>query len=341
MKGVFYKISTLCLLIATLLVYTGCKKDEPITPQATSASNDALAKLAATNPIMVSTYVRSIAGNRICSDGTGNIYVTVPYEGIYKISPGGVVKPFYLAKLPFFALKAAKNGDIYTTVGGNKIAKISQSGVFTPIEVNVIYGLYLPYDLAIAPDNTLYIADTGNNRIVKVTPDGTASVLAGNGVTGLEDGVGNKAKFNNVTTIKLSADGYLWVIDGNGPRRFKSVRRVTLQGAVTTVKLIPFVYGNDEIQNTSITDLAVAKRDKNFNRSPVESLFLAYGIAKLTHMTTTGVETPISRHSVFAVYDGPIDTALFAGASGICINDNRMYIMDNHFNVIRRVMKKD
>jgi sugar lactone lactonase YvrE len=247
-----------------------------------------------------------------------------------------------LAKRNFFGIKAAKNGDIFVTIGAeNMIAKISQSGVLTPVNVNINLGLQGPADLAIAPDNTLYIADTGHNRIVKVTPDGTASVLAGRGVPGLADGAGNEAKFNHITTIKLSSDGYLWVIDGNVPRPNKSVRRVTLQGVVKTIKLIPFVYGDDDIQNTVINDLAIAKRDKNFNRSSGTSLFLAYGIAKLTHMSTTGVETPISRNSMYGVVDGAIDTAQFAGASGICINDNKMYIVDHDSYLIRRVIKKE
>ncbi|AMR32098.1 hypothetical protein A0256_12040 [Mucilaginibacter sp. PAMC 26640] len=345
MKKAIYKSIAVLLITSIILIYPACRKDELIKPASTEVADPVLknakqASLIISNPIIVSTFVKNAFGNRICSDGTGNLYTTISNEGVFKISPTGVVTPFYIKRANFFGIKAAKNGDIYVTMGAeNMVAKISQKGVFTPINVSV--GLQSPYDLAVAPDNTLYIADTGHNRIVKVTPDGISSVLAGAGVEGLRDGLGTAATFNNLTTIKLSADGFLWVINGNVTRPYKSVRRVTLQGAVTTIKVIPFVFGNDEIQNTLITDVAIAKRDKNFNRSPQENLFLTYLIAKVTHMTTTGVETPISQNTVFQVTDGPIETAEFGGSSGICLNDNKMYILDNHFNVIRKLIKTD
>lgn len=91
------------------------------------------------------------------------------------------------------------------------------------------------------------VADAGGNvyaagvngTIVKINPQGTASLLAGNaGVLGHQDGQGSAARFSVLGNMTLDADGNLYVVDGLhdaftgiGP----TIRKITPAGVVSTV----------------------------------------------------------------------------------------------------------
>jgi sugar lactone lactonase YvrE len=85
--------------------------------------------------------------------------------------------------------------------------------------------------LTMAPDGTLYIADTGNHCIRYVTPDGTIDALTGNGEAALADGLPGGASFHQPHHI-VWHNGELYVADAFN----HAVRRIDPDsGAVTTV----------------------------------------------------------------------------------------------------------
>ncbi|WP_345738451.1 putative Ig domain-containing protein [Prosthecobacter algae] len=78
----------------------------------------------------------------------------------------------------------------------------------------------------------LYIADTGNHAIRKVTSTGTVSTYAGIlGNPGTEDGPLKHSRFSGPTEISLAADGALLVVDNAGA----CIRRISVTGLVTTI----------------------------------------------------------------------------------------------------------
>jgi len=93
-----------------------------------------------------------------------------------------------------------------------------------------------PKGIAIDAAGNLYVADSGNHRIRKVTPEGEVSTLAGSGETGYNkggfaDGEGQNAKFNEPSGIVIDAAGNLYVAD-----KFNhSIRRITPEGKVSTL----------------------------------------------------------------------------------------------------------
>lgn len=89
-----------------------------------------------------------------------------------------------------------------------------------------------PGRLAVVADGTLYIADSGNHTIRRVTAAGVVTTLAGSaGVRGSADGTGSGASFNLPSGIAVDANGLVWVADtGND-----LIRTVTQSGVVTTV----------------------------------------------------------------------------------------------------------
>jgi len=89
---------------------------------------------------------------------------------------------------------------------------------------------FMPTGITIDIAGNLYVADTGNSRIRKVTPEGVVSTFAGS-VDGFMDGKGSAARFNRLLGLTMDKDGNLYVADGGNHR----IRKVSPQGEVSTV----------------------------------------------------------------------------------------------------------
>jgi sugar lactone lactonase YvrE len=79
---------------------------------------------------------------------------------------------------------------------------------------------------------TIYVADSLNNTIRKITSTGVVTTFAGSaGVTGSADGTGSAAQFNLPRGVALdSAHNVLYVVDGQN----HTIRKITIPGAVVT-----------------------------------------------------------------------------------------------------------
>jgi hypothetical protein len=87
-----------------------------------------------------------------------------------------------------------------------------------------------PQGVALDSELNLYVSDSGNATIRKVTLRGVVTTLAGlAGEKDRADGQGAAARFTRPTAMTRDAGGNLLVVDG------ESVRRVSLSGAVSTV----------------------------------------------------------------------------------------------------------
>ena len=141
-----------------------------------------------------------------------------------------------------FGVAVAKDGTIYVADAGesNRIRKISPDGNVTTLAggregfsdgVGPAASFNTPSALALGPDGNLFVADTGNNRIRKITPEGQVSTVAGDGTAGYVDGPVGKAQFNCPIGLAVSEGGDIYVADTYND----VIRMITTEGQVTTI----------------------------------------------------------------------------------------------------------
>ncbi|HTR55663.1 MAG TPA: fibronectin type III domain-containing protein [Kofleriaceae bacterium] len=142
----------------------------------------------------------------VAVDAAGNVYVADTHNHLLrKVTPEGEVSTF------------AGTGDAGNANGASTAASFQ-----------------FPEGIAVDASGNVYVADTGNNLIRKVTPAGDVSTLAGTGAAGSADGAGSAASFNQPYGVAVDAAGNLFVGDsGNG-----LIRKVTPAGEVSTVVAI-------------------------------------------------------------------------------------------------------
>ena len=90
---------------------------------------------------------------------------------------------------------------------------------------------YRPWGMALDAQGNVIVADSGNDAIRRIAPDGTVTTVAGGSGRGLRDGAGADAQFSQPKGVAVHADGSIYVADSRNNR----IRRIAPDGSVTTV----------------------------------------------------------------------------------------------------------
>jgi hypothetical protein len=141
-------------------------------------------------------------------DGAGNLYIADTSHSVRRVTPGGVITAV-----------AGTFGTSGFSGDGGSAASALLSG---------------PEAVAVDAAGNLYIADSGNSRVRKVSPDGAIGTVAGNGVSGYYGDGGpalNSPLGSSLRGLTLDKDGNLYIADSAAGR----IRKVTPGGTILGV----------------------------------------------------------------------------------------------------------
>ncbi len=200
----------------------------------------------------------------LARDDAGNVYVSDAGDNnlIRKISADGTVSTVAghgegfvdgLGRAASFntpsGLAIDRAGNIYVAdTGNNAIRKIDREGKVTTVAGDGQAGMRDgpgsqarfngPLGLDVDQHGNLYVADTYNDRVRRIAPDGTVTTLAG-GFAGFQDGPAAAAQFDTPVNVLLDARGDLIVADTHN----NAIRKLTLSGkndqVVTLARSLP------------------------------------------------------------------------------------------------------
>lgn len=172
--------------------------------------------------------IETVAGNGFCcysGDSGAATRASLHHAHGVTVAPDGTL---YIADTFNHVIrKVARDGTITTIMGTGRAGSGGAGGTALQMELN------LPRSLAVGADGDLYIADTGNSRIVKLTPKGTVVIVAGTGAAGYggDGGHATAAALRNPSAVALGPGGIVYIADTANHR----IRQVASDGTITTV----------------------------------------------------------------------------------------------------------
>ena len=304
---------------------------------------------------------RFFTPNAVAVGPQGELYIADQGNNtIRKITPAGVVSTF--AGTPGVAgstngtgSAARFNGpnDIAIDAAGqllvsdgnnNTIRKITRSGVVTTLAGTAgVAGsadgpgasatFNSPCGLALDRAGTLYVADSNNNTIRKITPAGRVSTFAGTaGLTGSADGPGASARFNNLNGLAMAASGNLVAADSGN----NTIRQITRMGVVSTLAGTAGPSGDRDGTG------AAARFDFPMGLAvdPLGNLYVAEEMGQVIRKITPSrvVTTLAGTGGVPGYADGPSASARFNGPASLAVDRaGNIYVAEAWNNTIRKI----
>lgn len=309
----------------------------------------------------------SFSYSQLVSDAQGNLYVTdTNNHAIRKITPSGMVSTFaggtngiadgIGTSAQFYqprGITIDSNGVLYVSEGTNRIRKILPDGTVTTfagptstassVNFGFINGTSVnakftnPRGLTVDASNNVYVADTGNHAIRKISLDGTVTTIAGLGTSGSSDGDNTVAKFSTPLDLVMDSQNNLFVVDHYN----NVIRKITTNGIVSTFAGSTQGFLNGPSTSAKFSWPVSIDIDSNDNLLVTD--ILNYRIRKITptgDVTTfagSGVGTSLATNSTLMLSTFSNNTGIEIMPNGevFTISDNRVrkIVENNYYSV--------
>ncbi|HEY1791373.1 MAG TPA: hypothetical protein VGG34_00530, partial [Opitutaceae bacterium] len=249
---------------------------------------------------------RFIEPYAVALDSSGNAYVTdEATNSIRKVTPAGVVTTF-----------AGQNGTAGTADGTGTSAQF-----------------YAPAGIVIDSGGNLFVADSGNQTIRKVTPAGVVTTFAGSpGKTGSLDGTGTAATFGGPSGMGIDGSNNIYVSDEISD----VIRKITPQGVVTTIAGAVGIAGSADGPGSG----ARFNSPYGLTADPAGNVYVADSINNTIRAITPAgvVSTLAGKLNSFGSVDGTGNAAEFYYPVAVSVDGSgNLYVTDYNNNTIRKV----
>lgn len=240
-------------------------------------------------------------------DSAGNVFVADAKNSIIRrITPAGVVSTY-----------AGAPGQFGSADGAAASARF-----------------FLPYGLAIDADGNLYVADSGNHTVRKITAAGVVSTLAGAAMqSGFVDGTGSAARFNSPWGVTVDRSGTVFVTDNQN----NAVRRISAAGVVTTLA------GSASGAAGSLDGTGGAARFDQPRGLTVDAsgnvFVMDYGNSTLRRVTPAGIVSTLAGSArIIGDADSVGTAARFYDPTDVVVDGSTLFIVDSSNNLVRRAV---
>lgn len=288
-------------------------------------SNVSLSEISITESIL-SLYFGTLAGTAGSfgsTDGTGSAARFYFPQGVAVDSAGNV----FVADTFNHTIRKITSAGVVTTLAGSAGNDGSSDGTGSAARFN------FPTSVAVDTAGNVFVADTNNQTIRKVTSAGVVTTLAGTaGSSGSDDGTGSAARFNSPQGVSVNSAGNVFVAD----RINHTIRRVTSAGVVTTLAGLAGSSGSTDGTGS-------AARFNSPRSTAVDSsgnVFVADTTNQtIRKVTSAGVVTTLAGSAGSSgSADGTGSAARFNGLQGVAVDSAGNIFVGDAFNyTIRKV----
>jgi gliding motility-associated-like protein len=290
----------------------------------------------------------------LATDASGNIFVVDVYNHIIrKITPEGNVTTFAGSgkvgsvdgtgtaasfNNPIGVAIDASNNLFISDAGNHKIRKITPEGYVSTFAgngkkdfadgISTVASFNIPSGLAF-DGSILYVVDSYNNKIRKITPEGNVTTFAGSGKVGSVDGTGTAASFHYPQGLCIDNSGNLYLADTYNNK----IRKITPEGYVST-------FAGSGLQG-SVDDIGAAASffapaDVTFDS--VQNLYVTdLNNHKIRKITSEGNVTTFAGSGKVGSVDGTGTAASFFSPSGLIFDSSDVLYVSSRDEKIRKI----
>ncbi len=170
--------------------------------------------------------ISTVAGNGLLSyggDGGSALSAQLNAPQGVAVDPSGNL---YIADTANNSIRKVQSNGVISTVAGSGVSGAAASGNGT----NQFNG---PQGMTSDSSGNIYIADSQNERVVKLASSGGVTTVAGNGTAGYggDGGPATSAEINTPSAVAVDSAGNLYIADFSNNR----IRKVSASGTISTI----------------------------------------------------------------------------------------------------------